>query len=200
MPFVAKSYPIKHEIICKQLNKTSIDIISFQEVFTYRDLLLLRRNLSSYPYIGYAPSLVGPKGAMVTFSKIPIGTVNYASFLKPTKDAAGSKISMMLLKSCLKGILFVHVPKKSLIIINTHPLSNKDGDWSNTNRFYDIHKAQLSALAFYKHQLSKVDYNIILNGDLNVPQDSKLFKDFLKQSKLYDVFVDDRKPTVKLPF
>jgi len=31
-------------------------------------------------------------------------------------------------------------------VINTHPVANHDGDWSEANRFYPLHRAQLAVL------------------------------------------------------
>ena len=35
--------------------------------------------------------------------------------------------------------------RPGLCIVNTHPVANKDGDWSRANRFYPLHQAQLAA-------------------------------------------------------
>ena len=32
-------------------------------------------------------------------------------------------------------------------VINTHPVANHDGDWSETNRYYPLHRAQFAVLA-----------------------------------------------------
>ena len=37
--------------------------------------------------------------------------------------------------------------RPELCVINTHPVANHDGDWSEANRFYPLHRAQLAVLA-----------------------------------------------------
>ena len=34
--------------------------------------------------------------------------------------------------------------RPELRVINTHPVANHDGDWSEANRFYPLHRAQLA--------------------------------------------------------
>ena len=50
---VLESYPLRHEEICKCFEKSNVDIINFQEVFTYRNLWLLKKNLPSYNYVNF---------------------------------------------------------------------------------------------------------------------------------------------------
>jgi hypothetical protein len=32
--------------------------------------------------------------------------------------------------------------RPELCVINTHPVANYDGDWSEANRYYPLHRAQ----------------------------------------------------------
>jgi hypothetical protein len=40
------------------------------------------------------------------------------------------------LQARLKGALVTRLARPDLYVINTHPVANYDGDWSETNRFY----------------------------------------------------------------
>ena len=70
-------------------------------------------------------------------------------------------------------------------IISTHPLSNRDGDWSAANRFYPLHLAQLDALT---QVVRDVPLPAVVCGDFNIDRDSTLFGDFVEKTGLSDVF------------
>ena len=75
--------------------------------------------------------------------------------------------------------------RPGLCVVNTHPVSNRDGDWSPTNRFYPLHRAQLGALA---RVLRGVPLPAVACGDFNVDRDSALFGAFTDGAGLADAF------------
>ncbi len=75
--------------------------------------------------------------------------------------------------------------RPGLWIVNTHPVSNTDGDWSLGNRFYPLHRAELGALA---RVLRGVPLPAVVCGDFNVDRDSALFGAFTDGAGLADAF------------
>ena len=55
-------------------------------------------------------------------------------------------------------------------MINTHPVANYDGDWSEANRFYPLHRAESAALVFAekKEPLGYVSDHIGLRARLSL--------------------------------
>jgi len=60
--------------------------------------------------------------------------------------------------------------RPELCVINTHPVANYDGDWSEANRFYPLHRAESAALVFAeKEPLGYVSDHIGLRARLSMP-------------------------------
>ena len=81
-----------------------------------------------------------------------------------------------------------------LAVVNTHTTSNKDGDWSPSNRHYPVHRAQLAALAAVMRDIGGP---AVLCGDFNIPRDNALFDGFLADSGLSDAFEGSCPPTYR---
>jgi mRNA deadenylase 3'-5' endonuclease subunit Ccr4 len=61
----------RFRLLAKEITNAQIDILALQEVHTYPHFFVLKRHLTNYPFVLYTPSLYGPKGGLVIFSKIP---------------------------------------------------------------------------------------------------------------------------------
>jgi endonuclease/exonuclease/phosphatase family metal-dependent hydrolase len=85
----------------------------------------------------------------------------------------------------LKGALVTSLPSPKICLINTHPAPNRDGDWSETNRFHSLHRAQLAALT---RVIRSAPTPAVVCGDFNVARDSALFGQFMKGAGLADAF------------
>src|SRR5437868_2071452 len=72
----------RYKIIAEYFNNHEVDVINFQEVLTYFHLVLFKIFLRKYPFVQFSPSLIGPKGGLVTFSKYPLQKINYLSYSK----------------------------------------------------------------------------------------------------------------------
>jgi len=68
------------------------------------------------------------------------------------------------LRAQLKGALVTTLEQSAISVINTHPLANTDGDWSEGNRFAAAHRAQLGALA---RAVGSVPVPAVVCGDFN---------------------------------
>lgn len=186
-------YAFRHREICKTFEKSDVDIINFQEVFTYANVRLLRKNLPSYSYVSFRPFVFGPRGALVTFSKVPLATMGYASFFGPSVKVNRSKLPRLsLLRSSLKGVLVTQAQGLPLTIINTHLLYNAEFNWGKGGEFYEIQKAQLDhVINVMNKNADPIAGTVIVCGDLNIEAGSELSTYFLDKAKLHDTFASD---------
>ncbi len=200
-----RPYPARHAKICEKLESSDIDVINFQEVFTERNRRFLKKHLPSYGYASFKSSMVGPKGGLITFSKLPMAITGFSSYFSASRGATAKGLSPYdLLKSSLVGGILVSrlTDYSSISIINTHlSAANPEWDWSNSNRFHSLQSAQLDALANVVTEEKASTGNLtILAGDLNVAKGSTLFTSFLSKSGMYDAFANDTKPTFHQDF
>jgi hypothetical protein len=72
--------------------------------------------------------------------------------------------------------------RPELCLINTHPVANHDGDWSEANRFYPLHRAELAVLA---RVVNEAGPRAVVCGDFNVgyeDTDLQLLTGFLRRT------------------
>jgi endonuclease/exonuclease/phosphatase family metal-dependent hydrolase len=75
--------------------------------------------------------------------------------------------------------------RPGLCVINTHPVANRDGDWSQAGRFYPLHRAQLAVLA---RVVRSAAAPAVVCGDFNIDRGSPLFGEFVAGTGLADAF------------
>jgi endonuclease/exonuclease/phosphatase family metal-dependent hydrolase len=75
--------------------------------------------------------------------------------------------------------------RPELCVINTHPVANNDGDWSEANRFYPLHRAELAVLA---RVVTEAGPRAVVCGDFNVSRESSSFGAFMAATGLADAF------------
>src|SRR2546423_1326310 len=121
------------------------DVVCFQEVFTYWHLRLLVRRMRSFRQVSWRPGPFGPEGGLVTFSRRPVSGTAFRRFGRPPRAPGVPRASRV--QARLKGALMTRLARPGLCVINTHPVANHDGDWSEANRFYPLHRAEFDVLA-----------------------------------------------------
>jgi endonuclease/exonuclease/phosphatase family metal-dependent hydrolase len=82
-------------------------------------------------------------------------------------------------------------------VINTHPVANHDGDWSETNRYYPLHRAQFAVLARIVRQAGP---RAVVCGDFNLSRESSLFGEFRAATGLADAFAGTCPPTFRAEY
>lgn len=169
------------------------DVVCLQEVATHGHLALLMRRMGSFRYVSARRTLPGPAGDVVTFSRLPVASTRFHGFGPVTAPIP----RLARLRARLKGALVTRLEQPGVAVVNTHPLANTDGDWSEANRFYPAHRAQLAALA---GTVSAVPGPVVVCGDFNVDRDSALFADFMEQAMLADVFDGGCPPTFRAEY
>jgi endonuclease/exonuclease/phosphatase family metal-dependent hydrolase len=165
------------------LDAGDADVACLQEVFTWWHLRLLTRRMRSFRYVSFRASAVGPAGGLVTFSRLPVSSTTYKAFGTP--PAAQGIPRVTRLRAGLKGALVTRLARPELSVVNTHPASNRDGDWSRSGRFYPMHRAQLASLTeVVRGGLGPA----VVCGDFNIARDSSLFSEFIAETGLADAF------------
>jgi endonuclease/exonuclease/phosphatase family metal-dependent hydrolase len=185
----------RYAVIGTELDAGEADVVCFQEVFTYWHLRLLVRQMHSFRHVSYRPSPPGPAGGLVTFSRLPVSGTVYQGLGIPPRAVGISRFTR--LRAGLKGALVTRLACPRLCVINTHPIANRDGDWSQAGRFYPLHRAQLDALA---RAANGVPVPAVVCGDFNIDRDSALFGEFLKGTGLADAFAGGCPPTFRAEY
>ncbi|MBX6748255.1 MAG: endonuclease/exonuclease/phosphatase family protein [Micromonosporaceae bacterium] len=173
----------------ERLDAAPIDVLNLQEVYFYESVRLLREYLSSYPYVAYRRGPVGPCGALVTFSRHPLGPARYRSFagIVPNQGSLRFRFRRALL-SAIQGLTTVELSGLPVTIVNTHLTANRDGDWSRDNRFFDFQRAQLRRLNATLARRRRRPGLTIITGDFNIASDSDHYPLIVENGARLDPF------------
>jgi sphingomyelin phosphodiesterase 2 len=183
IPVTGSNLAGRYAVIGEELDAGDADVVCFQEVFTWWHLRLLARRMRSFGNVSFRPSPPGPAGGLVTFARRPMSSPIYRGFgLPPRADQIPWPAR---LRAVMKGVLVTRLTRPELCIVNTHPVSNRDGDWSRAGRFYPLHHAQLASLA---RVVLGTAGPVVVCGDFNADRDSSLFGEFLAGTGLADAF------------
>lgn len=185
----------RYAVIGARLDATDADVVCFQEVLTWWHLRLLVQRMRSFPHVNYRPARVGPASGLVTFSRLRASSVVYQGFGVPPRTKGISGWTQV--RAAQKGALVTHLEESGVCVVNTHPMSNKDGDWSTSGRFYPLHRAQLAVLTGV---LRGVTGPAVVCGDFNVDRDSALFGEFMTGTGLSDAFDGACPPTFRAEY
>lgn len=183
VPVTGSRLAAQYRAIGYALEAADADVVAFQEVFTYWHLWLLARRMRSFRHVAYRRSVAGPAGGLVTFSRLAVSGCAYHGFGFPPGAPGVSWPARA--RGWLKGALVTQLPVPRVCVVNTHPVPNRDGDWSSANRFFALHQAQLGVVA---RVAGAVTVPAVVCGDFNVDRDSVLLRGFLSQTGLADAF------------
>jgi sphingomyelin phosphodiesterase 2 len=183
VPVLGSGLAGRYAVIGAELDAGDADVACFQEVLSYWHLRLLARRMPSFRHVSYRPSLAGPAGGLVMFSRLPVSGTAYRGFGIPPQAPGISRLARY--RAGLKGALVTRLAQPKVCIISTHPVANRDGDWSAAGRFYPLHRAQLGALT---QVVCGVPAPAVVCGDFNVDRDSSLFGGFMEGTGLSDAF------------
>ena len=185
----------RYAAIGTALDAGDADVACFQEVFTWWHLRLLARRMRSFRHVSFRPSAAGPAGGLATFSRLPVSGTVYHRLGAPPAAPGLSRAAR--LEARLRGALVTRLARPGLCVISTHPSANRDGDWSQGNRFYPLHRAQLAALA---RVVRGADAPAVVCGDFNVDRASPLFGEFVTEARLADAFKGDCPATFRAEY
>jgi Endonuclease/Exonuclease/phosphatase family len=190
VPVTGSRLVARYQVIGEAFETGDADVVAFQEVFTYWHLCWLARRMPSFRHVAYRPSAVGPAGGLVTFSRLPVSACSYQGLGFPARAPGVSWPTRA--RAWLKGALVAEFPDPGVCVVNTHPVANRDGDWSPGGRFFPVHQGQLGVAA---RVVAGVVAPAVVCGDFNIDRDSGLLRDFLSQTGLTDAFGGRCPPT-----
>ena len=183
IPLTGSQLAERYAVIGAGFEAGDADVACGQEVLTYWHLRLLVRAMRSFRQVSYWPGPFGPAGGLVTFSRRPVSGRAFRRFGRPPR-APGVPLTSRF-QARLKGALVTRLADPELCVINTHPVANGDGDWSEANRFYPLHRAELAVLA---RVVNEAGPRAVVCGDFNVSRGSTLFGGFMAATGLADAF------------
>jgi len=183
VPVIGSGLARRYAVIGAGFDAGDADVVCCQEVFTYWHLRLLARRLRSFRHVSYRPAPAGPAGGLVTFSRLPVSGTAYRRFGVPPQVHGVPWPTRY--RAALKGALVTRLARPEVCVINTHPVVNRDGDWSRANRFYPLHRAQLAVLARVVNGVAAL---AVVCGDFNIDRESSLFSEFVEDTGLADAF------------
>ncbi len=181
----------RFRLIAQEINKRETDIIFFQEVHTYPHLFVLKKALSQTYKVYFQPGIFGPKGGLVTFSKLKFTKKIFIDFAE--KGALWNKSVTGPLTQ--KGMLLLKENGSNLWFINTHLTQNSKGNWNEKSIYTKLLTSQLKQCASLVNSLKNKNYNAIIGGDFNTPATSHLYQAFLNDANVVDVFEEDTTST-----
>src|SRR4029078_1128965 len=115
--------------------------------------------------------------------RCPVWGTRCGRFARPPR-APGVPLGSRL-QARLKGALVTRLARPELCVINTHPVANHDGAWSEATAFYPLHRAELAVLA---RVVNEAGPRAVVCGDFNVSRESALFGEFMAVTGLADAF------------
>jgi endonuclease/exonuclease/phosphatase family metal-dependent hydrolase len=183
IPLTGSQLAERYAVIGAGCDAGDADVVCCQEVLTYWHLRLLVRRMRSFRQVSYWPGPAGPAGGLVTFSRRPAAGPAYRRFGRPPRTPGVPRTARW--QARMKGALVIRLGRPELCVINTHPVANHDGDWSEANRYYPLHRAQFAVLA---QVVNEAGPRAVVCGDFNIARESSLFGEFTAATGLADAF------------
>ncbi|MEW1909333.1 endonuclease/exonuclease/phosphatase family protein [Kitasatospora sp. NPDC085895] len=184
--------------ICALIERTDVDVVNLQEVWTPGLLALLRARLPSFPHLARGTGLLGqPAGGLVAFSRMPLRSAVYRSFRRTRARRGGVLFRAGAAASAgLQGVLTYELTGGRTVVGNAHLTANHDGDWSPGNRYEALQLAQLEAAHEAVRRARRPDTRLsFLVGDFNVPSSSGLYRAAVDGGTWRDPFAAADLPT-----
>ncbi|EXG81839.1 endonuclease/exonuclease/phosphatase family protein [Cryptosporangium arvum] len=173
--------------IGRSLEASEVDVFTVQELWGRRSARALQRHLPSFRHVAWhAAASGGPAGGVATFSRRPLGPVRYRSFAGTApRTSTPSFRAWRALNARRQGMLAVTLD--DVLIVTTHLTANKDGDWSEGNRYYQFHRDQLAVLHAFVRERGPARQTV-LTGDFNIASRSPLHRFVTEDGAWHDPF------------
>lgn len=191
VPFIQNTR-VRLSTIARELDNAPVDVVCLQEVQLSTYVPLLDRGFSQFPFVAFEPFLYAPKGGLLTFSRRPIKGKSFTLYPERGWWHTPSLADRLLHKGILATEL-THAGQR-IIVLNTHLTANYDGDWSSSNRYAQLERAQLGRLAEVVNELDAQSI-VVIAGDFNIPRRSWLYDEFIEMTGVIDPLAGDTKPT-----
>jgi len=177
--------------IAEKLNLEKVDIINLQEVFTYKHLEILKTGLRNFRYCIFEKFVIGPKGGLVTFSKIPLRKQKYVSCF-PSAFLLKPRFIKYWLRNVAtgKGILISKTKSGVAFIVNIH-LATEQGSSCKSSQVTKLCRS-MNLINNYRC--------LIMGGDFNIPKKSPFYGQLTTRLSARDVFKEYSCPTFHKEF
>ncbi len=180
----------------RELNDAGLDVICFQEIQFSRYIPLVQESFPNFPHHAFEPFIHAPKGGLMTLSRLPIARQRFVLYEKRGRIASPALADWVLHKGILVAELAVlDVP---IAIVNTHLVANYSADWSQNNRYARHQQAELKQLTQTLEEI-RPETLVIVVGDFNIPTGTRLYRDFVRTTGLYDPLAESTAPTFRPP-
>ena len=176
--------------IAEIINKSDYDVVCLQEIFTYIQLLIFKKKLKSYPYCIYENNPFGPRGGLVIFSKHAFSQKEIFSYSRPKNTSIPFYVGL-----AQPSILSAFIEPFKIRIATTHLTSDNEHNLTPKNRLYNLIKKQSEEAAEVVNRYTKNGEPVIVAGDFNIAKDSELYNNFLRKTKLHDIYKKEEQPT-----
>lgn len=190
VPFLAPDTKHRSKIIAAELERSTFDVVFFQEIFTHHRVSLFKKWLPSYPYCVFKKSFVGPLGGLVIFSKLPITFDSYSKYPIPKKVKAPwyTRLSR-------NGLLIAHFRDIPLTLMTTHLTSERHHHLTPQNKYYKLISSQAFIAARTIREYAKGSRDVILAGDFNIAKDTELYHAMITKARVKDISERETIPT-----
>jgi len=186
IPFFAPDITKRYKKISELINDGNYDIVCLQELFTYYNLYLFKTALPEYRYVFYQKNPLGPKGGLVIFSKFELLDKAFFTYTFPTKAHVP-----FFAHVAQPGILSAVIKHYDIRLLTTHLSSDIVSNLSPKNKFYALIQNQSKEAAALIKQYTKSGKSIIFAGDFNIDKYSQLYREFITNTHLSDIFKKD---------
>ena len=178
----------------RALAASAADVVCLQEVGRWRHLTLLRQDEQVWPHALAFAYPYAPKGGLVTLSRLDVAGPDY----QPFKER-GRTVGLHAAERFQgKGVLLtpVVVGGRRVVVLNTHLAANYSAQWSYTNPYAKVERAQMRELAAIVDAIAP-ETIVVVAGDFNVPRGSWIYHEFRAAAGLLDPLGDSHEPTYR---
>ena len=178
----------------RALAESDADLVCLQEVGRWRYLPLLRHDTARWPHAAAVDYPFAPKGGLVTLSRLPVVVPEYHAFRERGRMVSAHTAERFQGKGVLQTI--VDVGEQRAVILNTHLAANYNAQWSYTNPYAKVERAQLEEIALLVERIPS-EAILVVAGDFNVPRGSWLYQELLEATGLHDPLGESTEPTYR---
>lgn len=194
LPFTLPGLRQRLHVLGSSLADSEADVACLQEVGRWRYLPLVRYHEDRWPQAVATPYPYAPKGGLVTLARYPVVHSTYHRFRDRGSAASLHATERYQAKGVLQTTLAVG--DDTIVVLNTHLAANYAANWSYTNAYAKVERAQLRELAEVVCSIPS-DVILVVAGDFNVPRHSWLYEELRAATGLIDPLSDSSEPTYR---
>ncbi len=193
LTLLAGDLKARNQTVAHFFDNSNVDIIYFQEVFSYFHLNIIKKALRTYPFCMYRKSFIGPSGGLVIFSKFVLTDITYFKF--SSKNTPILSLPELILQ---KGVLSARLKKFGIDLVNSHFSAVLDKKWDSNGTYYRKITGEIETFQnVVNNSYSKL---VVASGDFNIKKSSDLYFRLINIKNLLNPFQKDSRPTMHPKF